>query len=159
MGVSLEFIKDEIRINRSELISLEIDVSQIPDLVPILAVLASQAEGRTRIFNASRLQLKESNRLISTQDELRKMGAEISTTGDEMIIDGPTPLHGAVIDSHQDHRIAMACTVAGIVADGPTIIEGVDCVSKSYPDFIEHMSSLGAAVDIEQTSKQRRKNE
>jgi 3-phosphoshikimate 1-carboxyvinyltransferase len=159
MGVSVESRIDGYSINFSKPIPLNIDVSNTPDLVPILAVLASQANGRTRILNASRLRFKESNRLTSTQNELRKMGAQIEVVGDEIIIDGPSLLQGAVIDSHNDHRIAMACTVAGLVAEGPTLIEGVECVSKSYPDFIEHMRTLGADINIEQTSKQRRKNE
>ncbi len=159
MGVSIEFVNDKYTINPSEPVSFDIDVSNIPDLVPILAVLASQAKGRTRIFNASRLRFKESDRLASTQKELRKMGAQINVTGDEIIINGPTPLLGAVIDSHSDHRIAMACAVAGLVADGPTKIEGMECVSKSYPNFIEHMQGLGADIEIEQNNKQRRKSE
>jgi len=156
MGVSVDFTKDGYCVTRSEPISLNIDVSDTPDLVPILAVLASQAKGQTRIFNASRLRFKESNRLSTTTMELRKMGAQIDMTEDGIIIEGPTPLQGAVIDSHNDHRIAMACTVAGLIAKGPTLIEGAECIAKSYPEFIEHMQSLGAEIETDQTSKEMR---
>ena len=81
------------------------------------------------------------------------MGARIDATEDGIIIEGPTPLQGVVIDSHNDHRIAMACTVAGLIAKGTTLIEGAECISKSYPQFIEHMQSLGADIELEQNSK------
>ncbi len=151
-GVSIDLAKSGFTITRSKPKSFNIDVSNTPDLVPILAVLASQAKGQTHIFNASRLRFKESDRLSTTTTELRKMGAQIDATQDGIIIEGPTPLQGAVIDSHNDHRIAMACTVAGLIAKGPTLIEGVECIEKSYPEFIEHMQSLGADIELEQKS-------
>lgn len=153
MGVSIDFAKGGYSVTRSKPISLNIDVSNTPDLVPILAVLASQAKGKTHIFNASRLRFKESDRLLTTTTELRKMGAQIDATEDGIIIEGPTPLHGEVIDSHNDHRIAMACTVAGLIAKGPTLIEGVESISKSYPEFIEDMQFLGANIELKQKSK------
>lgn len=153
MRVQIDFTNSGYVLSRSEPLSIDIDVSNTPDLVPILAVLASQAKGRTRIFNARRLRFKESDRLATTTMELKKMGAQIIETEDGIIIDGPSQLQGAVIDSHRDHRIAMACTVAGLIAKGPTMIEGVECVAKSYPDFIKHMQSLGACIEIEQKDK------
>ena len=150
MRVSVDISKGGYTVNRSDPRPLDIDVSNTPDLVPILAVLSSQASGRTRIFNASRLRLKESDRLVTTTTELRKMGAKIEMTKDGIIIEGPTPLKGATTDSHQDHRIAMACSIAGLIAKGPTVIEGVECITKSYPDFIEHIQSLGADVELDQ---------
>jgi 3-phosphoshikimate 1-carboxyvinyltransferase len=152
LGVSIDLAKSGFTITRSKPKSFNIDVSNTPDLVPILAVLASQAKGQTHIFNASRLRFKESDRLSTTTTELKKMGAQIDATQDGIIIEGPTPLQGAVIDSHNDHRIAMACTVAGLIAKGPTLIEGVECIEKSYPEFIEHMQSLGADIELEQKS-------
>ncbi len=157
MGISIDFAKGGYIVTRSDPKSFNIDVSNTPDLVPILAVLACQAKGQTRIFNASRLRFKESDRLSTTTTELKKMGARIDETKDGIIIEGPTRLHGAEIDSHNDHRIAMACTVAGLIAKGPTMIEGVECISKSYPEFIEHMQSLGADIELDQNSKEMRK--
>ncbi len=159
MGVSVNISEDSYTVDYSEPLSLDIDVSDTPDLVPVLAVLSSQAIGRTRILNASRLRLKESDRLATTTAELRKMGAQIDTTDDGIIIEGPTPLHGAVIDSHQDHRIAMACSIAGLIAKGPTIIQGIECITKSYPQFVEHLLSLGANVELEQKNMERRMRE
>jgi 3-phosphoshikimate 1-carboxyvinyltransferase len=148
MGVGLESKSDSFISNHAKLTPLEINASDIPDLVPILAVLATQAEGVTRIHSASRLRFKESDRLATTTKELRKMGATITERKSEVIIKGSTPLFGAVVDSHNDHRIAMAGVVAGLVADGSTEIEDIECVRKSYPRFIEHIQSLGANVEI-----------
>ena len=152
MGVELESNSDGFTSNQGKLTSFEINASDIPDLVPILAVLATQAEGVTRIHSASRLRFKESNRLATTTMELRKMGATITERKSEVIIKGPTPLHGAVVDSHNDHRIAMACVVGGLVADGATEVENIECVRKSYPRFIEHIQSLGANVELADTN-------
>ncbi|MHA2005441.1 MAG: 3-phosphoshikimate 1-carboxyvinyltransferase [Candidatus Thorarchaeota archaeon] len=148
MGASIKFSKDCYRTNHSKLIAIELDVSNTPDLVPILAVLASQANGTTRISNAGRLRFKESDRLATTKAELIKMGVRIDETKEGLTINGPSQLHGAEIDSHQDHRIAMACVVAGLIAKGPTIVNGVECISKSYPEFIDHMQSLGAEIEL-----------
>ncbi|MHA2116707.1 MAG: 3-phosphoshikimate 1-carboxyvinyltransferase [Candidatus Thorarchaeota archaeon] len=148
MGASIKFSKGCYRTNHSKLSAIELDVSNTPDLVPILAVLASQANGTTRISNAGRLRFKESDRLATTKAELIKMGVRIDETKEGLTINGPSQLHGAEIDSHQDHRIAMACVVAGLIAKGPTIVNGVECISKSYPEFIDHMQSLGAEIEL-----------
>lgn len=124
----------------------EIDVSQIPDLVPILAVLATQAEGETRLMNAARLRMKESDRLQTTAQELRRMGADITELADELRIRGKTQLHGAVCDAHNDHRIAMALAIAATAADGEVTVLGADCVKKSYGKFWEDYSRLGGNV-------------
>ena len=123
---------------------VEVDAKNIPDLVPAIAVLACNAKGLSHIFGAQRLRLKESDRLESLYLELTKMGAQISVKDDGLIIEGGSPLHGAVIDPHNDHRIAMACTVAALVADGETTIQNAECVRKSYPQFFTHLAQLGA---------------
>jgi 3-phosphoshikimate 1-carboxyvinyltransferase len=156
MGISIELSLNGIAVRQSAPTSLDIDVSDIPDLVPILAVLVSQANGRSRIYNAKRLRFKESDRLATTTSELRKMGARIDITDDGLIIQGPTQLQGAVIDSHNDHRIAMALTIAGLVSSGSTVIQGVECVEKSYPDFLKHIQSLGAEIDTNHKRERRR---
>jgi 3-phosphoshikimate 1-carboxyvinyltransferase len=157
MGVEIKPNKDGYVVRQSRINSLDIDVSNTPDLVPILAVLASQAEGRTHIINARRLRLKESDRLATTTMELRKMGMEINESEDGITIDGPSLLRGAQINSHHDHRIAMACSVAGLIARGTTSVEGIECVAKSYPDFLQHMQSLGARLKLENNNKGRMK--
>jgi 3-phosphoshikimate 1-carboxyvinyltransferase len=122
------------------------DARDIPDLVPVCAALACFAKGSSRIRNASRLRLKESDRLTAIFTELTKMGADITMDESSLIVKGPCELHGAVIDPHNDHRIAMACAVAALGAEGETIIHDAECVRKSYPHFFHDLSKLGVDV-------------
>lgn len=124
------------------LTAITIDASQIPDLVPVLAVLASQAEGETRIINAARLRIKESDRLATTRDLLSRLGAEVTETADALVIPGKARLRGGVVDAHNDHRIAMAAAIAATVAEGEVTILGAECVAKSYGNFWEHYERL-----------------
>jgi 3-phosphoshikimate 1-carboxyvinyltransferase len=124
----------------------EVDAKHIPDLVPAIAVLMCYVKGTSHIFGASRLRLKESDRLESLYLELKKMGAQITIDNDGLIIEGGSPLHGAIIDPHNDHRIAMACAVAALGAEGQTTIQNADCVRKSYPQFFTHLRQIGADV-------------
>ncbi len=144
MGAAVKEGKGDITVKNGVLRATNIDASNIPDLVPICAAIATQAKGETRIINAGRLRLKESDRLSSITIELRKMGANIKESNDGLIIKGPTKLAGADIDPHNDHRIAMACAVAGLVARGETVISNIECLNKSYPDFLRDMKRIGA---------------
>ncbi|MCC7433078.1 MAG: 3-phosphoshikimate 1-carboxyvinyltransferase [Methanoregulaceae archaeon] len=110
-------------------------VPTLIDEIPVLAVLATQAEGVSHIRDAAELRVKESDRIDKLAEGLRAMGAEIETHPDGMIISGPTPLRGVTIDAAGDHRLAMAFAVAGLVAEGETVIEGAESVATSYPDF------------------------
>ena len=116
------------------------------DEFPIFAVAATQAEGTTVIREAAELRVKESDRIASVAAELRKMGAHIEERPDGMLIHGPTRLHGAVVECHRDHRLAMALAVAGLVADGPTEIRGAEAIGDSFPNFVEAMRALGAEI-------------
>jgi len=129
-----------------QLNAIDVDAKDIPDLVPVCAVLACYLKGTSRIYNAKRLRYKESDRLASLHLELKKMGAEITMKEDELIIRGPCTTHGATIDPHNDHRIAMACAVAALGAMGETKIQNSECVSKSYPRFFDDLRSLGANI-------------
>jgi 3-phosphoshikimate 1-carboxyvinyltransferase len=124
---------------------IDIDTKNIPDLVPVIAVLSCYAEGTSHIFGAKRLRLKESDRLQAIYTELGKMGSEILLTKDGLNITG-APLHGAVINAHNDHRIAMATAVAALRAEGETTIRNAECVRKSYPQFYLHLKQLGADI-------------
>ncbi len=126
--------------------AVDVDSKDIPDLVPVCAALACYSKGTFKLYNARRLRYKESDRLSSLYSELKKMGADIKTAGDSLIIKGPCPLHGATINPHNDHRIAMACAVAGLGASGETRIQNFECVRKSYPNFFDDLRSLGADV-------------
>ena len=113
------------------------------DEIPMIAVMAAFAEGTTVIKDAQELKVKESNRIEVMVDNLKRMGADIEATDDGMIIHGGRPLHGAEIDSHLDHRIAMSFAVAGTICDGPLTIKGGDCVNISYPKFYEDLYQMG----------------
>lgn len=131
-----------VRAETSSLLGADIDVAQCPDLVPILAVAGCFAQGRTRLYNAARLRLKESDRLASMAEELKKMGAHVEEKSEELIIHH-SPLKGAMLSSHGDHRIAMALSIAASMAEGPSVIDGADCVAKSYPAFFHDFRELG----------------
>jgi len=123
------------------------DATDCPDLFPPLVALAAYCNGITIIKGVTRLTHKESNRAITLQEEFAKMGVEIILDDDVIRINGGNGLKGAVVHSHHDHRIAMACAVAALKATGATIIEEAEAVNKSYPDFYDHIKSLGAAVN------------
>lgn len=135
----------DLLVRSSKLKGVTIEGEIIPSLIdeiPVLAVLAAFAEGTTVIRNAEELKVKESNRLDVMVRELSKMGASVTGTDDGLIIEGGRPLHGALINSHLDHRIAMSFTVAGMAADGTTTIQDAHCVDISYPGFYRDMKSL-----------------
>lgn len=128
----------DIAVERSTLQGVSFGGDVIPraiDEIPILAVLATQAKGRTVISDAGELRVKESDRLATLREELSKMGARIQEKPDGLLIEGPTPLRGAVVSSHGDHRLAMALAIAALLAQGPTTIEDVACVATSFPGF------------------------
>jgi 3-phosphoshikimate 1-carboxyvinyltransferase len=115
--------------------AVTVDAKDIPDLVPPLAALACYLEGESRIDNAGRLRLKESDRLSVLASELSNIGADIRVDGDSLVIRGRRSLSGGKADAHGDHRIAMALAVAAIGCDAPVELEGWESVTKSYPDF------------------------
>lgn len=127
----------------STLRGAHIDASQIPDLIPPLAVAACAAQGRTVIHNAARLRLKECDRLAALRDELGALGAAIQDSPDGLVIDGVGGLRGGAADSHNDHRIAMAVAVAAALCDSPVELAGDEAVRKSAPAFWEEYESLG----------------
>ena len=138
MGALIEPVGNSITVYPSKLRSLEIDGANIPDLIPILATAASVAEGETKIFNASRLRLKESDRIESVCQMLSSLGANITPTSDGMVIVGKSRLSGGKVNSHNDHRIAMSAAIASLVCDGDVMIEGFEAINKSYPTFEEN---------------------
>ena len=127
-----------------ELKGITIDMGDMPDVVPTLAVVASQARGRTTIKNIAHLRIKECDRLHVMAVELAKMGARVQELDDTLIIEGKdpdTPMHGAEIETYNDHRIAMSFAVAGLAVPGVKIL-GEECVAKSFPDFWERFQLL-----------------
>ena len=128
--------------------AFDVDASQIPDLVPILTVLAVFSKGTSHITNCGRLRLKESDRLAVITSELNKLGADITENSDSLTINGVEALHGGICDSHTDHRIPMSLAIASTRATEPVIINGAECVSKSYPQFFEDFEALGGKTDV-----------
>jgi len=118
------------------------DVAAAIDEIPALLVLATQAQGVTTIDGAGELRVKESDRIATMAEGLRRMGAVVEERPDGVSVRGPAALRGATVDSHGDHRVAMALAVAGLVASGPTTIEGADCVAVSYPNFFAQLREL-----------------
>lgn len=123
-----------------------IDCGPTPDSVPILAVLGCYADGETRLYNIESSRIKETDRPLIMKKELEKMGAKLELKGSELIIRNST-LTGAEVYSHNDHRIAMALCIAGLVAEGQTVIDKVECARISYPGFDDALVTLGADVE------------
>ncbi|MDQ7051848.1 MAG: 3-phosphoshikimate 1-carboxyvinyltransferase [candidate division KSB1 bacterium] len=135
----------DLEVESSELTGAEIRGSEIPlliDEIPILAVLATQANGETVIRDAAELRVKESDRLRAVAINLSRMGARVEELKDGLRIQGPAALRGAVVDSHGDHRIVMAFAVAGLIAAGETIIENIAAADISFPGFFERLASV-----------------
>ena len=124
-----------------------VDVSGCPDLVPPLAAMAAVREGKTRLYNAARLRMKESDRLSTVTDVLCKLGARVTEGPDFLDIEGLPSLPGGVtVDAHNDHRIAMMAAIAATACEHPVVITGAECVKKSYPNFWEDYVNLGGQI-------------
>lgn len=135
----------DLLVRHSALHGITIEGDIIPTLIdelPIINIMAACAEGTTVIKDAAELKVKESNRIDVMAEHLSAMGCDITGTDDGMIINGGKPLHGAVIDSHMDHRIAMSFAIASLIADGQTRIKDSDVVTISYPHFYEDLAGL-----------------
>lgn len=154
MGAKMEVVVDDeqaaeptatITIAKSALKGTTIEGAIIPrliDEIPILALLATQATGKTIIKDAEELKVKETNRIDAVVAELKKLGAQIEATSDGMIIEGPTKLHGASLKSYGDHRIGMMAAIAALVTDGAIELDDAQCIAVSYPTFFEHIDQL-----------------
>lgn len=154
MGGFIEFYNErtisgepvtDIYVKSSHLHGTEIGGEDIPTLIdeiPIIAVLAANADGQTIIKDAAELKVKESDRIKSISENLTKMGSDVMPTSDGMIIYGGAKLHSAKINTEKDHRIAMAFTIASIPLDEDNVLDDRDCVKISYPDFFETLDSL-----------------
>lgn len=146
-GADVTWRDGAVTVSPASLTGVDIDVSQSPDLVPILAVLGCAAVGQTRLYNARRLRMKESDRLCAVAAMLRAFGAAVEELPDELVIKGGA-LSGGSVDCCEDHRIAMAAAVAATIAAGETALTGAECVEKSYPSFFEDFVLLGGSIDV-----------
>ena len=141
-GANCEQTDAAFTVSPAPLHGIEIDAAAIPDLVPILSVVAAKAEGTTRIYHAERLRLKESDRIETVCRLLRELGGVVEETPDGLLIHGGTPLQGGTADSCNDHRIAMAAAIASSICQGPVTILGAEAVNKSYPHFWDDHAQL-----------------
>lgn len=147
MGGDISINVSSITTKKSKTKGRVIDASQCPDIIPILTVLAALSEGETRIINAARLRIKESDRLKAISSELNKLGADVVELENGLVVNGIPSLKGGKVDSWNDHRIAMALAIASIRCSGPVIITNSDVVNKSYPHFWEDFKKLGGKID------------
>jgi 3-phosphoshikimate 1-carboxyvinyltransferase len=145
-GCSLSIQDKQIEIGPAPLKAFHFDATDCPDLFPPLVALAAYCKGTSVIEGTSRLQHKESNRALTLQEEFGKMGVEITLENNLMLVKGGEGVNGASVHSRHDHRIAMACAVAALKANGEVEIVDAKAINKSYPDFYQHLQKLRANV-------------
>ncbi len=148
-GAEINVTRNKVCCKREILTATQIDVRDIPDLVPVLAVVAACAKGTTRLTGAGRLRLKESDRLFTVSEMINNLGGKAYIEGDSLIVEGGK-LKGGEVDACRDHRIAMASAVAATVCESEVVISDAGAVSKSYPKFFEDMKLLGAKIEVEE---------
>lgn len=146
-GAKVIIGENEITVKKGELNGVKIDAGNIPDIIPVISALACAAKGDTVIQNASRLRIKESDRLAAIYELMEAMGADYSPTDDGIIIHGGTKLHGAEVSSHDDHRMAMTAAVMSALSVGDVVVMGSEAVKKSYPDFWKVFNALGGRAE------------
>lgn len=146
MGGRWEWKGDDLWVYPSKTQGVVIDARDVPDLIPVLAVLAAVSEGETQVINAARLRIKESDRLASTTKELTALGVQIEELEEGLVIRGGSGLTGGCVDSWNDHRIAMALGIASLRASGSVELTGSEAVNKSYPHFWDEFQRVGGEV-------------
>ena len=149
MGANLEIFDDYVIVKPSKTKGTVIDISQCPDIAPILTVLAALSEGETRIINGERLRIKESDRITSIKTELNKLGANVAEKGDSLIIQGVQGFTGGVtVSAWNDHRIAMSLAVASSRCEKEIVLEEAESVRKSYPHFWDDFVKMGGEIEV-----------
>ncbi len=146
-GASIREEADSVTVSPAPLRGIEIDAAQIPDLIPVVATVASIAEGRTVIRGAARLRLKESDRLESVRALITDLGGNAYVTEDGLIINGASALRGGCVSSFGDHRIAMSAAVASLVCADSVTVKDAHVTAKSYPSFWEDMKKIGLSLE------------
>ncbi len=134
-------------VGSESLVGTTVDCSNTPDLVPTIAAVAAHARGVTEVVGADHLVFKESNRLVTLAKNLRALGVEASVTRDGLVIRGGG-VRGGVVNSFGDHRVAMSMVVTALRAESPVVIEGIECFTDSYPNFLTDLRSLGALIEV-----------
>jgi len=146
MGAWVEIDENSVVVRKARLNAIRADLSDCIDLLPTMAVLAAVADGESEFIGIDRARLKESNRVSALREGLERMGIKVGEERNKLTVTGSMP-KGSVIDSKGDHRIAMAFSILGS-AVGETIIDGAECVSKTFPEFWDILKSIGGEVEI-----------
>ncbi|MCD6520438.1 MAG: 3-phosphoshikimate 1-carboxyvinyltransferase [Anaerolineae bacterium] len=154
MGAQIELLNQreeggepvaDLLVHSQELHGAQVGGELVPRMIdefPILALAATQAQGTTQVRGAAELRVKETDRIATVCQALRALGAQIEERPDGFVIEGPTPLHGTLVESHGDHRLAMTLAIAGLIAQGETAIEGAECIGDSFPEFEPSLDTL-----------------
>ena len=145
-GAAVDIREKSVFVRRGELCGMDIDLSQIPDLAPILAVAAAFARGRSMLHPIARLRLKESDRVSAILQLLHSLGVSAEAGDDRLVVEGRGAVTGGTVDGFRDHRIVLAASIAAAWAEGPVTVLGAEAVSKSYPGFFEQFAALGGQV-------------
>ncbi len=145
-GAEISFSGNKILIHADKLKGFNFDATDCPDLFPPLVALAAYCTGTTIIKGVSRLAHKESNRALTLKKEFEKMGVVILLQDNVMVVESKKKPVGATVHSHHDHRIAMACAVAALKAEGDMVILNSEAINKSYPDFYLHLKGLNTSM-------------
>ena len=147
-GVNYTASENEITVTRSDVKPFEFDVSQCPDLFPVLSILASSAKGKSVLYNAERLRIKESDRIKTTKELILNLGGKAEETDSSLIIYGNGKLEGGVVESYNDHRIAMSAFCASAICENDIILKDAKAIDKSYPSFMEDFEKIGGIFDV-----------
>lgn len=148
IGADVTISENEITVKKNKLNGLVVDASDIPDAVPVISVVASACTGNTKIINAQRLRIKESDRIKSVAEMLTSVGASVEETDDGLIIHGGATLNGGVVNGYNDHRIVMSATILSSLCNEEVIITDSNAVEKSYPDFFSDFNKTGGNSDV-----------
>ena len=146
-GAYVELSDESVHVRKGSLMGFAFDCTQYTDLFPPLVALATSCEGITKLNGLNRLKTKESDRGETLIEEFSKLGISIWMEEDTLCIEGGT-IKGGIVDTHNDHRIAMALAIAALKAEGPIVIEGAECVGKSYPRFFDDLTTVGVVVNL-----------
>jgi len=149
LGATIGWQENQVTVTADQRQAVDIDASGIPDLIPVVAAVLSVAEGTSRITNAGRLRIKESDRLNTTAATLNALGAKVTELEDGLIIEGVSNLKGGTVDTYNDHRIAMCAAVASLACTEPVMITGAEAVNKSYPQLWADFAKLGGIIDVD----------
>lgn len=147
-GVNYKWINNTLNVNKSHVNNFNFNAKNCPDLIPALVILALFAQGESKISGANRLKAKESSRAEVLKEELFKLGVEITIDNDLITVSGGQSINSGILDSHQDHRIAMALSILAITADSEIEITNCECINKSYPTFFDDLKLVGASFLI-----------